>query len=344
MLLITALPSLAAAQAVPPRITPPVTVAAVPGGNLATGLEGWGAVGPGLSLVPGPVIQASDNTTVLSPPVAIPPTGQAIAIVLGVPGANAVVDVRARPVEGGPDIPLGSVVPDRAVRAWPVGVGPVRGRTVRIVLDPVASLGRRLYVRSIGPVQEVLPGWEVQSGLPAVQAAWGRRGIVVDGEVLSVRTPPLALPAGTRFLGLAVRGSGSVRAGAGGATRRATAAPDRWTAVRVPVSRAGGAARMAVVASPEQGARIVLAGVATPVRAVRLAGIRVSAGGVVRARVVPAIPGIRAEVTAGGRVVGRGVVRPDGVLAIRARASGRARLAVIDDAGVIGTAASVSLP
>lgn len=342
--LLALLPSMAGAQqSPPPPIAPPVAVGTVPNGDLAAGLDGWGAVGPGLSLVGGPVIQAADNTSVVSPPVTVPSAGQAISIVMGVPGANAVVDVRARPVEGGAEIPLDSIVPDRAVRAWSVGVGALRGRTVRFVLDPVASLGRRLYVRSIGPVQEVLPGWEVATGLPQVRAAWGRTGIVAEDSPLSVRTPPVVPPAGTRFLGLAVRGTGAVRAATGGSGRRVVASPDRWTALRVPVTSGGGAVRMAVVATPAPGERMALSGVATPVRAVRVTGVAVR-GGVVRATLRPAIPGIRAEVRIGTTVVGRSTARPDGALVIRARGSGAARLVVPDDASVIGTSVPIALP
>lgn len=340
--LVLAVPALAAAQGGAPPIGPAVDVGVVPNGDLAGGLEGWGAMGPGLSLVGGPVIQASDNTTVLSPPVAIPAAGQSLPVVLGVPGANAVVDIRARPVEGGADIPLGTIVPDRAVRAWAVGVGPARGRTVRIVIDPVTSLGRRLYVRSVGPVREVLPGWEVTRGLPQVTSAWGRRVVMADDAALSLRTPVVALPPGTRFLGLAVRGSGTVRAGAGRRGARAVASADRWVAVRVPVAPGAGA-RMAVTATPAPGARLALSGVGTPVRVARITGVSVSRGGLVRARTGAFAAGARVEVRIGRRVVGRGVVRPNGSMAVRARGTGPARLVVQDDAGVIGTSVPVTL-
>jgi len=320
-----------------------VPVAAVPNGDLSAGLAGWAAVGPGLSLVAGPIIQASDNTTVLTPPLEIPPTAQAITVVMGVPGANSVVQVSARPVDGGVGIPLAVITPDRAVRAWSVGVGAARGRTVRLAIDPVSSLGRRLYVRSVGPVREVLPGWQVSTGLPEVRRAWGRRAIVAQDARLVMRTPDVGVPAGTRFLGLAVRGTGVVRAAAGGRAARVSASRARWTALRVPVPRRG-SARMSVTAIPAPGERLALSGVATPVRVVRLRGVSVSGAGVVRAQAGPAAAGARVEVRIGSRVVGRATVRPGGAVVVRTRGAGPARLVLRDDAAVIGTSVPVVLP
>lgn len=339
---VLALPALAGAQPGAPSVGPPVDVGAVPNGDLSAGLEGWGAWGPGLSLVGGPLVQASDNTTVLTPPVALAPTAQVLPIVLGVPGANAVVDIRARPVEGGADVRLATIVPDRAVRAWSIGVGAVRGRTVRIVIDPITSLGRRMYVRSVGPVREVLPGWEVSAGAPGVQRAWGRRAVVARDGALVLRTPMVALPPGARFLGLAVRGAGTVRATAGRRGGRAVATAGRWTAIRVPVP-AGSAGRMSVTAIPAAGQRLALSGVGTPVRVARLSRVSASGSGVVRARTGAFAAGARVEVRLGTRVVGRGVVRRGGSVVVRAAGSGLARLVVLDDAAVIGTSARVVL-
>lgn len=317
----------------------------MPGGDLSTGLAGWGAVGPSMALVDGPLIEAADNTTVVSPPFTVPPTGQDIRVVLGVPGANAVLQVGARPVEGGADVPLATIVPDRAVREWQVGVGAVRGRTVRLVIDPITSLGRRLYVRSVGPVREVLPGWEVARGVPVVTRPWGRAGIVAADGPLEARTPSVSVPPGTRFLGLMVRGEGSVRAAVGARAARATATSSRWTALRVPVR--GMSARMAVVATPSEGDRLAIADVATPVRQARVRVV--SVGGpagrpVVRATVGPDAGGMSAEVRVGARVAGRGTVRPDGTLVIRASGTGSARLVVLDDAAHIGASVPVRLP
>lgn len=333
-------PATLAAQPAPPPITPPLPVAEVPGGDLSARLSGWLAVGPSMVLVAGPIIEAADNTTVVSPPFTVPASGQDLPVVLGVPGANAVVRLSARPVDGGPDVPLATIVPDRAVREWQVGVGAVRGRTVRLVIDPVTSMGRRLYVRSVGPVREVLPGWEVTRGVPSVATIWGRSGIVVDDEALATRTPVVAIPPGTRFLGLQVRGSGSVRASVGGRTTRATATTSRWTAVRVPVR--GTTARMSLTLAPAAAGRLVASGVATPVRQARITRVSV-AGGVVRALVTPDAGGMVAEVRSGSGVVGRSTVRADGMVVVRARASGPARLVVLDDAAHIGAGVPVML-
>lgn len=339
------LPAVAGAQPAPPAISPPRTVADVPGGDLSGGLAGWGAVGPSMLLVGGPLIEAADNTTVVSPPFTVPPSGQDVSVVLGVPGANAVLEVSARPVEGGADVPLATIVPDRAVREWQVGVGAVRGRTVRLVIDPITSLGRRLYVRSVGPVREVLPGWEVSRGVPVVARAWGREGILAADDPLVTRTPPVSVPSGTRFLGLMVRGDGAVRASVGARSVRVGSTASRWTALRVPVR--GAVARMAITATPSDGGRLMVSGVATPVRQARVRVLSVTGPpgrAVVRATVTPDAGGMAAEIRVGARVVGRGTVRPDGSLVIRPRGTGAARLVVLDDAAHIGAGVAVRLP
>lgn len=339
------MPVVAGAQPAPPPIAPPRTVADVPGGDLSSGLAGWGAVGPSMSLVGGPLIEAADNTTVVSPPFTVPATGQAVPVVVGVPGANAVLQVSARPIEGGADVPLATIVPDRAVREWLVGVGPVRGRTVRLVIDPVTSLGRRIYVRSVGPVREVLPGWEVTRGVPVVARAWGREGIAGTDDPLAVRTPSVSVPPGTRFLGLMVRGAGSVRASVGAASVRVISSADRWRVVRVPVR--GALARMAMTATPSDGGRLLVSGVASPVRQARVRVVSVGGSpgrGVVRAAVTPDAGGMAAEVRLGRGVVGRGTVGPDGTLVVRTRGTGAARLVVLDDAAHVGASVAVRLP
>ncbi len=325
----------------PPSIGPAIAVAAVPNGDLSSGLDGWTPVGRTMVLGSGPIIEAADNTTVVSPPVAVPMSAQVMPLVVGVPGANAVLDVRARPVEGGPDIPLSTIVPERAVRQWQVGMSSVRGRTVRIVIDPVTSLGRRLYVRSVGPVQQVLPGWNLTGGNPMVDGAWGRRAIIADDAPLGVTSPAVSVPSGTRFLGMGVRGSGTVRASVGGRVVRVRATPGRWTALRVAVRR-GSAARLAVTAVPGEGERIALSDVGTPVRQVRVTGLSVS-GSTVRATVGPSAAGMRAEVRIGGDVVGRGTVGAGGRLVVRATGAGAARLVLLDDAARIGTGVPVVL-
>ncbi|MGB1377576.1 MAG: hypothetical protein ACPG7S_07100, partial [Miltoncostaeaceae bacterium] len=109
-------------MAAPPPIAPGQDLLAVPNGDLADGLSGWGAVGPSLELVGGPLVQAADNTSVVTPPVTVPATGQSLPVRLGVPGANALLDVRARPLDGGPEVALGTYraqcAHSRDAQAW----------------------------------------------------------------------------------------------------------------------------------------------------------------------------------------------------------------------------------
>ena len=334
-------------MAAPPPIAPGQDLLAVPNGDLADGLSGWGAVGPSLELVGGPLVQAADNTSVVTPPVTVPATGQSLPVRLGVPGANALLDVRARPLDGGPEVALGIIEPTRAVRVHDVPVGAVRGRTVQIVLDPITSLGRRLYVRSVGPVQEVLPGWQVRRGLPGIIRAWRRQGVRSRDGVLALRTPSLEIPAGVSRLGLVVRGSGVVRARAGARTVRRRAEWSRWTAIHVPIRPGRDGVVMDVTAAPRPGRRLVVAGVGTPVRLVRLSGASARPLGgraLVRARTRPPAPRAQAEVRIGRRVVGRGIVDASGRISVRANGSGPARLVLLPDAGSTGDEVPVRLP
>lgn len=319
----------------------------MPNGDLSAGLEGWGRVGPSMVLGGGPTVEASANTSIVTPAFTVPADAQSLPISMGVPGANAVVQVRARPVEGGADIPLATVVPERAVRRWDVGLSAVRGRTIRVVIDPVTSMGRRLYVASVGPVQAVLPGWDVSRGLPVVAPAWGRRGIIAVGTPLVLTTPPIRTVAGTRFLGLSVRGTGSVRASVGGSSRVLRARGTEWTAMRLPVG-AGRSVRISVAATPGEDGRLVMSDVGVPVTRVRVSLVNVRPEGrgvVVRARVAPYPAGVRAEVRVGRTVVGRGVATADGRLVVRTSARNTAaRLVILGDARHIGTVIPVSLP
>lgn len=265
--LIAVTPALGAAQSVVPALGPAAALEPVPNGDLVAGLEGWSQVGPTMTLVDGPIIEAGDNTTVIGPPFTVPANAQALPMVIGVPGSNALVDVRARPVQGGADIPLASIVPDRAVRSVDVPVASVRGRAVRIVLDPVAGLGRRLYVRSIGPPVAVLPGWAVTSGLPVVTSRWGKRGLDVRDAALVATTAAFTPAARTRFIGISVRGSGRISASVRGRTVRASATPAAWTTLRFAMPQGVGAVRMAFTATPAPGERLMVGGIGAPVAA-----------------------------------------------------------------------------
>gem|GEM_PF-516519 len=343
--LVTTLVIVASAGAAPvgAPFGPASDLAVVPNGDLSSGLLGWGVLGPATSMVlaDGPVISASDNTTVLGPVVAIPQGAQVMPVSIGVPGANAFVDVRARPEGGGPDIPLITLVPDRGVRSMDVPVGAVAGQTVRIVLDPVSSLGRRLLVGGMGPVRVVLPGWSVTAGLPMIARAWGRSAIRVDDGTLTASTPAVALGGAARYLGVAVRGSGTVLASAGGAQVRLSASDGTWTWLHVRVVGAG--RRMALTATTTEGGMLALGPVATPAHGVSLSALRASVGRVT-ARVGPLATGLRVQVRVGARIVGTARVAPSGMVSIgTSGAAGRGSVVVLGDASRAGITRAIRL-
>ena len=262
--LIAVTPAIAAAQATVPPLGPATGLDAIPNGDLVAGLEGWSQVGPTMTLLGGPLIEAGDNTTVVGPAFTVPANAQAMPIVLGVPGSNALLDISARPVAGGADVPLATVVPDRAVRSVDVPIAAVRGRAVRLVIDPVSSLGRRVYVRSMGPPVEVLPGWDVRRGLPVVATRWGRRGLDVQDTPLDATTAPFSPRARTAFVGVSVRGAGTVRVGLRGRTARASARAGSWTTLRLPVPKGARGVRITFTAAPAPGERLMVAGIGAP--------------------------------------------------------------------------------
>ena len=343
--LVATLVIVASAGAAPAGVPlgPPSDLLAVPNGDLLSGLVGWGVMGPATSMVlaDGPVISASDNTTVLGPVVAIPQGAQVIPVSIGVPGANAFVQVRARPEGGGPDIPLITLVPDRGVRSMDVPVGAVAGQTVRIVLDPVSSVGRRLLVGGMGPVRAVLPGWSVSAGLPVIARSWGRSAIRVDDGMLTATTPAVALGGASRYLGVAVRGSGTVVASAGGAQTRLTASDGAWTWLHVRVAGAG--QRMSLRATTTEGGVLALGPVATPAQRVSLSALRASAGRVT-AKVGPLATGLRVQVRVGARIVGTARVAPSGMVSIATSgAGGRGSVVVLGDASRAGITRAIRL-
>lgn len=320
-------------------------VGQVPNGDLSAGLSGWGvAVGPTASMVlgEGPVISASDNVTVLTPSFAIPADGQVVAVSVGAPGANTVVDVRARPDDGGPELPLTTIVPARGVASFDIPVGSLAGRSVRLVLDPTMSIGRRIVIGGVGPVRSLLPGWSLAGAQASVVAVGRRSALRVQEGTLTATTPAVGLTAGARYLAFAVRGAGAVTAAAGGRRVRAEATSGSWTWAYAPVPARRSSARLALVATTPAGQSIDIGPVATPARAVRLAVVS-SSGGVVRARVGPGAAGLRAIVTVGDRTVGTSRVSRAGTVAVRVAATGRATLQIIGDASRVGVRRAVRL-
>lgn len=331
----------------PPPLGPPIDLGGPVNGDLSDGLVGWMWAGPTVALADGPVIVTGDNTTLISPSFVVPPGAQSLEMMLGVPGAHAVVDVRARPDDGGPEVLLGTIVPHRAVRRFNVSIAQVAGRAVRIVIDPTTAFGRRVLVRSVGPVRTVLPGWSVTRGLPSVSSAWGRQAIRVSDDALEASTPAITPGAAARFLGISVRGQGRLVASIGASTVVATASDSAWRHVRVAV-RAGASSLVLRIQANPTGEGLAVADVGVVVHQVAISALTVSASGkgaVLRARVGPSGTGLHAQVRQGSRVIGRGRVSSRGTLVVRVAATtSRAVLEVLGDTTRIGTRRVVSLP
>jgi hypothetical protein len=280
-------------------------------------------------------VRLRGNTTLVSPPLAVPVGAQTLAVAARAPSSGAILDVLARPAEGGPDVPLGTVEPGPAQRRLAVGITPVAGRTVSIVLDPTPALGTTLDVLRVGPVTAPLPGWTVV-GAAEVAGGPGRRAVrAVDP--LQLASPAFLPGPGARALLVAVRGDGVLRAAAGGrrVAARATAA---WRDVVVPL-RSRGVASLSIDARPGD-APMELRDLGLVRRATRATGVRARrAGGRVRvrARLVPAGGRLAAELRdARGRRVALGRADAAGRLRMSAPRSGRLTLVVPGDRTRIG--------
>lgn len=276
------------------------------------------------------------NTSLVSPPFAVPAGAQTLMVTARAPASAALLEVRARPAEGGPEIPLGTLEPGRAPRPMAVAAAAVAGRTVAIVLDPVPALGGTLDVLRVGPVTAPLPGWTVAAGVLDVAGAGGRRAVRAD-DPLRLASPRFRPGPGTRALLVAVRGDGVVVAGARGrrVTARATAA---WRDVAVPL-RAGGRASLSIDVRPA-GGRIELRDLGLVRRTTRVTAPRLRRSGgrvAVRARLVPAGGRLVAELRdARGRRVARGRTDAAGQLRLAGPSAGRPVLVVPGDRTRIG--------
>jgi hypothetical protein len=281
------------------------------------------------------------NTTLVSPPLAVPAGAQTLAVAARAPTSGAILDVLARPAEGGPDVALGTLEPGPAARPLAVAIAPVTGRTVSIVLDPTPALGATLDVLRVGPVTAPLPGWTVAGGGLDVAGPRGRR-VVRAGDRLQLASPGFRPGPGARALIVAVRGDGVLRADAGGrrVTARATAA---WRDVIVPL-RSPSAAALRLDARPG-GGPLELRDLGLVRRTTRAAGLRARrAGGRVRveARLVPAGGRLAAELRDGrGRRVARGRADGAGRLRLRGPGAGRLTLVVAGDRTRIGLRARI---
>lgn len=320
-------------------------VGTVPNGDLAAGLDGWGTVGPASSLVlaDGPILSASDNVTVVGPVIALPSDAQVVPVSIGAPGANTVVAVRARPMDGGAEVVLTTVVPARGVSSFDIPVGQFAGRSIRLVLDPTMSIGRRMVIGGMGPVRSLLPGWSISGGQVSVVQAWGRTALQVQGAPTVAVTPVMPLAPPAQYLGFAVRGAGRVTARAGGATVAVVPKATAWTWAYAPVPAGGSAAALTLSATPVVGAALVVGPVATAARGVSVRAVAVKGGAIV-ATAGPGAQGMRAVITKGTRTVATGVVGTTGRVTLRASATGRATLVLLGDAGRTGATRPVRLP
>ena len=320
-------------------------VGIVPNGDLSAGLDGWGAVGPASSMVlaDGRIISASDNVTVVSPVIALPPDAQVVPVSIGAPGANTVVAVRARPVDGSPEVELTTVVPARGVSSFDIPVARFAGRSIRLVLDPTMSIGRRMVIGGMGPVRSLLPGWLISGGQPVIGRAWGRTTLHIQGAPLTAVTPVMALTPPAGYLGFAVRGAGRVTARAGGATVAVVGTPKAWTWAYAPVPLGRSGAALTLTAAPAGDAALDIGPVATAARGVSVRSVAVKGGAVV-ATVGPGAQGMRALITVGARTVAAGRVGATGRVTLRPAVSGRARLVVQGDAARTGASRVVQLP
>jgi hypothetical protein len=343
---------------VPPLVAPPgglldapvgLLAFGPPNGDFAAGLEGWDVQGREAPALLGPGARIPGNTSLVSPPLLIPPGSQTLRIASRSGAPPGLVVVSARPVEGGPDIELGAIEPARKRSTAVVGVGAVAGRTVRIVLDPVPSLGTTVDILRVGPVLSVLPGWTVERGAPEPTVVGHRPALRVSGDPLEIASPSFRPPPLARQMLVAVRGAGvvSIRAGARRAVLRASS---RWRDVTVPLRRRdGGRVVLDITATPDlrplqlRDLGVVrTAVVARDVREGRSGGRRV-----VRALLGRNGAGLRVDVLgAGARRVGTARADRRGRVLVRVSpaARGRLTLAVRPDRTRIGLRARVPSP
>lgn len=291
-----------------------------PNGDLAAGLTGWEVQGRDAPAPPpsGRGIRLRGNTTLVSPPLAVPAGAQALMVTAASPSGEAILEVRARPAEGGAEVPLGVLEPGAVPRPAAVAIAPLAGRTVRVVLDPVPALGASLDVVRVGPVLAPIAGWRVVRGAPRPAGRGRARALRASGGPLELVSPRFDPGPAARELIVSVRGDGVLRLAAG-ARPRAARAGTGWRDVRVRLPT-GRRAALRLLARPGAGG-LELRDLGLVRREVRLGGLRVGrAGGrvVVRARLGVAGGGLRVELR------GRGGAR---LAAARSDRAGRVRLA-----------------
>lgn len=227
---------------------------APPNGDLSAGLAGWTLEGREDPVLLSPGVRLRGNTTLVSPPIAVPARAQSLAVRARTPGGLGVLEVRARPEGGGPEIDLAVAETGPAVREIALPAQILAGRSVRLVLDPVPALGTSLDVLGIGPITAPLPGWRIDAGTLAIAGAGATRRVRVGDAPLALTSPPFRLAPRTRIVSVAVRGTGRVRIRLAGHRATALARPV-WSLVRIALPRrVRGPVRLVVRAEPGAGA------------------------------------------------------------------------------------------
>lgn len=328
----------AAAQVPPPA---PQVLGHLPGGAVPVvgegGWEAWGAQPP--EALPAGGLLLRGNTSVVSPPFAVPAGAQSLRLTVASPGLGAMVRVAALPDDGGPEVELGVRVPTARAGTVAVGLSAVAGRTVRVVVDPMPAFGAALRVLRVGPVTAPLPGWTVTAGV-ADATVQRPRELLVEGEPFAARSGVVRGGAGAAALLVAVRGDGTLRVRAGG-RRVSVRAGATWRDVRVPLGRG---ARLDLAGTPGDGA-LRLRDVGLVVRRVAVAGVRArQAGGrrVVEASTRPAAPrAAYAVADRRGRAVARGRTDAHGRLRVVVPAGAGLRVGLVATRTLIPVAAAV---
>jgi hypothetical protein len=240
---------------------PAVPLPGPPNGDLAAGLAGWTVLGRTVP-VPTPLpgggasVSLAPNVTLVTPAFVVPAEAQAVTVTARAPTLGALLEVRARPADGGPDTELGVLEPSRGFGAASVSLAGQAGRSVRLVLDPVTAFGSRIEVAGVGPLTIPLPGWTVLAGLPRVQALGARRVLRVTDARLDALSDPFAPGPGAAALIVAVRGSGTVAIDAGG-RRAARRADGRWRDLRLTLPAGAVSVRLGLSARPGAGDLLV---------------------------------------------------------------------------------------
>ncbi|MSO45038.1 MAG: hypothetical protein EXQ74_07040 [Thermoleophilia bacterium] len=163
-------------------------------------------------------------------------------------------------------------------------------------------------------------------------------------------TPSTAVAPGTRYLGLVVRGSGTVSAVIESNRVSVRATGNRWTPIHVAVPEHTRSVVVLVDATPGDGQVLVVADVGVAVRTTRITHAVATAmadggGSVVRARVTPDAAGIIVRLRVGAHFIGTGRVRADGRVVVRSPRTGvPATLVTTGDASHLPARVALTLP